>query len=182
MICIYTGRTVDAVGAHTSGHNSDSIGVCFEGNFEKEKMSEAQIQAGKWLVDYLKSIYPKAVTKKHHDFNATVCPGQNFPFDEISSKEITDIKAIINELSSHGIMTNPSLWEKKCKEDVNAYHLVRKICNMTKKASVRAIVLESVNDIVWELHKRGIITNKNLWLKKSGKTQIFTGSDIRQQI
>lgn len=27
-------------------------------------------------------------------------------------------------------------------------------------------VLESVNDIVWELHSRGIITNKELWLKK----------------
>lgn len=26
--------------------------------------------------------------------------------------------------------------------------------------------LESVNDIVWELHSRGIITNKELWLKK----------------
>ena len=27
-------------------------------------------------------------------------------------------------------------------------------------------VLESVNDIVWELHNRGIITDKELWLKK----------------
>ena len=26
--------------------------------------------------------------------------------------------------------------------------------------------LESVNDIVWELHNRGIITDKELWLKK----------------
>ena len=26
--------------------------------------------------------------------------------------------------------------------------------------------LESVNDIVWELEHRGILTNKELWLKK----------------
>ena len=26
--------------------------------------------------------------------------------------------------------------------------------------------LTTVNDIVWELHKRGVITDKNLWLKK----------------
>lgn len=32
----------DTIGAHTYGHNFESIGVCFEGDFNKEKMTDAQ--------------------------------------------------------------------------------------------------------------------------------------------
>ena len=47
---VYRGRPENAVGAHASGSNSDSIGICFEGNFDIEPMPAAQIQAGKELV------------------------------------------------------------------------------------------------------------------------------------
>ena len=32
---VYRGRPEDTVGAHAGGSNSDSIGVCFEGSFDK---------------------------------------------------------------------------------------------------------------------------------------------------
>jgi len=80
---IYRGRPVEMVGAHCTNHNSKSVGICFEGNFENEKMSSAQIKAGKELISYLKDLYSSAEVKKHKDFNSTACPGKNFPFEEI---------------------------------------------------------------------------------------------------
>lgn len=163
---VYRGRPIDTVGAHCEKYNSRAVGVCFEGNFEKETMCDVQRRAGNELICYLRNLYPKTEVKKHLDFNATACPGKKFPFDEITvEKEITDAALIVKELSKRGIMTNTALWNVKCATDTNAYWLARKICNMTKKASERVPKLESVNDIVWELAHRGIITDKSLWLK-----------------
>ncbi len=88
---IHTGRPINTVGAHAEGYNSDSIGICFEGNFEKEKMPKAQKEAGKWLVAYVRQLYP-SITEVvgHRDLMATACPGKKFPFDEIAKgKKIT---------------------------------------------------------------------------------------------
>lgn len=82
---IYRGRPLDCVGAHASGHNSDSVGICFEGNFENENMSDAQKESGKWLVGYLKHMYGISKVQKHSGVNSTACPGKNFPFTELSS-------------------------------------------------------------------------------------------------
>lgn len=82
---VYEGRPIKKVGAHAYGFNSSSIGICFEGNFETEKMSAAQKKAGMELVTYVKQLYP-TITKVvgHRDLMATACPGKNFPFDEIA--------------------------------------------------------------------------------------------------
>ena len=42
---IYRGRREEAVGAHAYGSNTDSIGICVEGNYENEKMGDVQKQA-----------------------------------------------------------------------------------------------------------------------------------------
>lgn len=81
---IYAGRPDDMIGAHAAGSNYNSIGVCFEGNFETEQMSDAQKQSGKELVAYLKDKYKISVVQRHRDVNATACPGKNFPFSEIA--------------------------------------------------------------------------------------------------
>ena len=82
---IYRGRPEDTVGAHAYGVNSNSIGICFEGNFETDTMPEEQKIAGSHLVDDLMKRYglAKSCVIKHKDVNATACPGKNFPFDEI---------------------------------------------------------------------------------------------------
>lgn len=85
---IYRGRPVGKTGAHCIGYNSKSVGICFEGNFETEKMPKVQLEAGRELLKYLKAIYPKAEIRRHRDLNSTACPGRNFPF-----KEITDLTA-----------------------------------------------------------------------------------------
>lgn len=88
---VHRGRPIDTIGAHAGNHNSYSIGICFEGNFETEEMGAAQKEAGAELVTYLKELFPSIKTVgKHKDYNSTACPGKNFPFDYISKGKKTE--------------------------------------------------------------------------------------------
>lgn len=82
---IYRLRPENKVGAHALGSNSDSLGVCFEGDFMSETMGDAQRNAGAELVSYLKSKYGINTVKRHKDVCSTDCPGVNFPFSEIAN-------------------------------------------------------------------------------------------------
>lgn len=95
---IYQGRPEWAVGAHATGYNDKSIGVCAEGNFEAEKMSDAQKQAIIALLRELKQKYPNAQIKRHKDFAATACPGKNYPFEEI----IKEVESMLLKNGSRG--------------------------------------------------------------------------------
>lgn len=81
---IYRLRPENKVGSHAKGANSNSIGICFEGAYMTETMPQAQIDAGKELVAYLKSKYGISKVQRHSDVYPTSCPGTNFPFDEIA--------------------------------------------------------------------------------------------------
>lgn len=78
-------RPEGAVGAHAQGANSDSIGICFEGNYMTETMGQAQIDAGSELVAHLKCKYGVSKVLRHKEVGSTDCPGINFPFDAIVS-------------------------------------------------------------------------------------------------
>ena len=81
---VYRGRPEDTVGAHAGNNNYDSLGVCFEGSFDRETMPDAQLRAGQELVAYLKQKYGISTVQRHSDVNATGCPGDNFPFDALA--------------------------------------------------------------------------------------------------
>lgn len=84
---VYRGRPEDTVGAHAGNNNYDSIGVCFEGSFDREEMPAAQKQAGMELVAYLKQKYGISTVQRHSDVNATGCPGGHFPFEELAGAQ-----------------------------------------------------------------------------------------------
>ena len=138
---IHQGRPIDVSGAHTTNYNSKSVGICFEGNFENEIMSDAQKNAGKELISYLKGIYPNAKVKKHQDFAATACPGKNFPFDEISKG------VIINAPKKEIVSANDIIWELKngpLKVEINE---VDKAVEYLEKAK------EEESSLYWILYK-----------------------------
>lgn len=87
---MYRLRPEDKVGAHAYGSNYNSIGICFEGDYMAEDMLEAQKEAGKELVAYLKNKYNISTVQKHRDVCATSCPGDKFPFDEIVNSETSN--------------------------------------------------------------------------------------------
>ncbi len=82
---IYRGRPENMAGAHCPGVNSTSIGICAEGNFNEETMSEVQKQAIIELVKDIKSRYNIKWIKGHREILATSCPGTNFPLEEIKN-------------------------------------------------------------------------------------------------
>ena len=84
---VYRGRPEDTVGAHAGNNNYDSLGVCFEGSFDRETMPDAQLRAGQELVAYLKQKYGISTVQRHSDVNATGCPGGNFPFDVLAGAQ-----------------------------------------------------------------------------------------------
>jgi len=117
---IYELRPIDCVGAHAQGYNSVSVGICFEGNFEVEEMTSAQIESGKQVIAYLKERYQGITFKGHRDVNSTDCPGKNFKFDEIvngqpsqvinqtvnqnvSTSNVADVQRYLNEKYSAGL-------------------------------------------------------------------------------
>ena len=87
---IYRLRPEDKVGAHAYGSNYNSLGICFEGDYMEEDMQEAQKEAGKELVAYLKNKYNITTVQAHRDVCATSCPGDKFPFDEIANFETSN--------------------------------------------------------------------------------------------
>ncbi len=82
---VYRGRPENMAGAHCPGVNSNSIGICAEGNFNEETMPEVQKQAIIELVKDIKSRYDIKWIKGHREILATSCPGENFPLEEIKN-------------------------------------------------------------------------------------------------
>ena len=80
---VIKGRAETDTGAHTISHNNSSIGICLVGNFTNESPSNGQINA---LVNLIKDIHSrrgKLPIYGHRDFNATACPGDKFPMDQV---------------------------------------------------------------------------------------------------
>jgi len=79
---IELGRPVDTVGAHTSGYNSTSIGICLTGNFMEETPSAEQLRALVGLIRYLEQQYGQLEINRHQDLSPTACPGDKFPWKQ----------------------------------------------------------------------------------------------------
>ena len=78
---IEPGRPVEQVGSHCSGHNQDSIGICYVGGKTKDMKetkdtrTDAQKASLLILLKYLVALYPGAKIYGHRDFNAgKTCP------------------------------------------------------------------------------------------------------------
>lgn len=103
---VYRGRPENMAGAHCPGVNSTSIGICAEGNFNEENMSNVQKNAIIDLIKDIKSRYNIKWIRGHREMLATSCPGTNFPIEEIknavdsttNSQETKSIEDLANEV------------------------------------------------------------------------------------
>lgn len=77
---VHNGRDIAVAGAHTSGYNKNSIGVCYIGGVAidrktpKDTRTPAQRRALRVLVEQLKKQFPKATVHGHYEFAAKACP------------------------------------------------------------------------------------------------------------
>lgn len=190
---VHEGRPIETVGAHTGDENYNSIGICFEGNFETETMSTAQKEAGAELVTYVKGLYPSIKTVgKHKDYNATACPGKNFPFDYIAKgkKTKTEVKkeeATLTELKAGQAITlkNEPLYISSTAETlsgrVNGTYYVWsdevvkgriRITNAKTKAGIKGQVTGWIDAPKTKKLEKGCLVR----LKKGAKT--YTGGSL----
>ena len=84
---IHAGRSEAEKGAHCTGHNSDSIGICYIGGMTadnkvaKDTRTPAQRKALRELVAKLQAKYPGATLHGHREFAAKACPSFNVKTD-----------------------------------------------------------------------------------------------------
>lgn len=77
---VHTGRSEDKIGAHTTGYNSHSIGICYiggnatDGKTPKDTRTTAQRKALVRLVARLRKKYPGASIHGHNEFANKACP------------------------------------------------------------------------------------------------------------
>lgn len=88
---VHCGRPESQVGAHCTGHNANSIGVCYiggcaaDGKTPKDTRTDAQKASLLKLLRELKAKYPVAAIHGHRDFANKACPS----FD--ATKEYKDL-------------------------------------------------------------------------------------------
>lgn len=76
---IEDGRPIEKVGTHCSGHNANSIGICYVGGSSndmkpKDTRTQAQKDALVQLLKDLRQKYPLAKIYGHRDFANKACP------------------------------------------------------------------------------------------------------------
>lgn len=77
---IHQGRPERVIGAHCSGYNAKSIGVCYIGGLDKDgktakdTRTEEQKKSLRELISMLKRKYPNASVNGHRDFANKACP------------------------------------------------------------------------------------------------------------
>lgn len=80
---IHIGRDESIIGAHCTGHNTNSIGVCYiggcasDGKTPKDTRTTEQKQSLVKLLKELKTKYPQASIHGHRDFANKACPSFN---------------------------------------------------------------------------------------------------------
>lgn len=77
---VENGRDEMLPGAHTRGHNSDSIGVCLVGGVNGDGIADCNFTKNQWhsleqVIESLLVKYPGATVKGHRDYDKTkACP------------------------------------------------------------------------------------------------------------
>lgn len=77
---IHQGRELGEVGAHCTGYNRDSIGICYiggvdkDGKTPKDTRTNAQKESLLKLIKELKIKFPQAEIYGHRDFSKKDCP------------------------------------------------------------------------------------------------------------
>lgn len=76
---IEKGRDHETVGAHTRGHNADSLGICLVGGMNEEGQPDsnftmAQYEALDTLLVNLEDMYEGSTVHGHREFSNKACP------------------------------------------------------------------------------------------------------------
>lgn len=76
------GRDIATAGAHTLGHNHDSIGICLVGGMSDDGAPECNFTLRQWrtlddLIDGYLVRFPNAMVHGHNEYSSKPCPTFN---------------------------------------------------------------------------------------------------------
>lgn len=115
------GRPFGYYGGHCSQQemNGRSIGMVYEGNFEKTTPSDKQYEVGaaltKEIIRLSGTIKPQNV-RPHNYFTPKACPGKNFPMvkllADIMKKDVSNFDKGLEWLTKNKIINSPDYWHQ----------------------------------------------------------------------
>lgn len=148
---IYRGRPIDKMGSHVLHRNNESVGICAEGDYDKEQtMPTAQKAAIKELLRYLKGIYPAAKIAGHREVGSSDCPGRYYPLEEMkttyNSKEDLTMTQY-NELKADIAALSAKIAAAAAKTETMAAQL---------KAATTPMIYDYIDDNMPEWAKEGV--------------------------
>lgn len=143
---VWNGRPVEYIGANCYGQNDKSIGISFEGNFDKEFVGQAQFDAGVELIKYLKSKYGISEVGPHYNYSSTACPGRNFPVVDIISAANNGSYSIPE---NNNVITSNSGYDSVI--DRAAAYLGERVTEVQTKLSILGIYKGNIDGIFGSL-------------------------------
>ncbi|NFA44009.1 N-acetylmuramoyl-L-alanine amidase [Clostridium botulinum] len=88
---VYKGRPDNAIGAHCQGCNSNTLGIAFEGNYDRRtEMPTAQFNAWCELKDCLINKYGHMPVYGHREKGSSECPGKYFPLERVKNGQTVE--------------------------------------------------------------------------------------------
>ena len=83
---VHTGRPVQEIGAHCTGHNAHSIGICYIGGSDEtftpsDTRTPEQRESLRKLLQDLQQQYPESTIHGHYEFADKDCPCFRVPDD-----------------------------------------------------------------------------------------------------
>lgn len=143
---IQKGRDDKTVGAHTVGQNSQSIGICVVGNFDKTVPDDAIIDKLVELIKDIRIYNGYLPIHYHNEFANKTCPGKFF-FDKFRLEEMTLIptkkvtqepiiptkewqRETLDKLVQDGLINSPDYWLNKWEDNIKVKDVIGLVGNL----------------------------------------------------
>lgn len=84
---IFMGRMWDKPGAHARGNNSDSLALCFVGDYDLVKPKDKMLVTGAKIIRLWMKLFDISIDEiyGHRDFSTKSCPGKMFDIDKLKT-------------------------------------------------------------------------------------------------
>lgn len=142
------------VGAHCKNYNSTTLGICFQGHFDPQSMTDAQVKAGGWLLAKLIREHGLQINDVvgHRDLAATACPGKNFRMADLKTEILKNLNPKVSkeptpERKLTGMKPNWADWQWKEAEQIFKKAREKGILNSDeweKKAASKSLTFDEI--------------------------------------
>lgn len=169
---VYEGRGWNYEGGHTTNYNTQSIGICCEGNYDENHITIGQLRSVIELGAEALRRYPTITSiGGHNDYNATACPGQYFPKAMVikAIRSHASIQVATNTLAAKRVIATPEYWRENYWRVEFLDELLINCADKCKSTVTGNIT--TVTNALNRLAGAGIINTPGYWINNYYKLQ-----------